>query len=112
MKAMTETPAPIAAFISTTNGGDTDAFLATFTDDASLDDWGRVFHGRDGIARWNESDNIGKRSHFDLVSVEATGEPDTYLVTLRVIGDGYNGTGPLRFTLRGHLIARVVIEPA
>jgi hypothetical protein len=32
------------------------AFIASFTDDAYLVDWGREFHGHDGVARWNETD--------------------------------------------------------
>jgi hypothetical protein len=31
-------------------------------------------------------------------------------VTLTVSGDGFNGTGPLLFTLRDGLIARLVIS--
>jgi len=32
-------------------------------------------------------------------------------VVLTVTGDGYNGTGPLTFTLDGDRIARLVISP-
>ncbi|WP_127794477.1 nuclear transport factor 2 family protein [Agromyces sp. LHK192] len=106
-----DVPAALRAFIDTTNRGDTDAFLAVFTDDASLDDWGRVFHGRDGIASWNETDNIGKQSHFELVGVEPTDDPDTVIATLEVSGNGYNGTGPITFTSVGDRLSRVVIAP-
>ncbi|MEZ2329312.1 nuclear transport factor 2 family protein [Mesorhizobium sp. RCC_202] len=56
------TPDPIRRFVETTNAGDTQAFLDTFTDDAFLSDWGRDFRGCDGISRWNQSDNIGVQS--------------------------------------------------
>src|SRR3546814_6019806 len=92
--ARSSLPAPIAAFIEATNAGDTDAFLAAFTEDAVLSDWGRVYRGRDAIADWDRTNNIGKRSHFDLVDVVPTAGADTYVVTLTVSGDGYNGTGP------------------
>ncbi|WP_235984544.1 nuclear transport factor 2 family protein [Mesorhizobium neociceri] len=46
------TPEPIRRFVEATNEGDTEAFLDTFTADASLTDWGRSFHGREQIARW------------------------------------------------------------
>ncbi len=59
---MTDLPAPVQAFIDTTNAGDSEAFVAVFTDDAHLEDWGRVFRGHDGARSWNASDNIGKRS--------------------------------------------------
>jgi hypothetical protein len=103
-------PAPIQAFIDATNRGDTESFLAAFTDDAYLNDWGREFHGRDGVRSWDTTDNIGVRSHFELVGVEPGKHDDEYLVSLTVSGDGFNGTGPLLFTLRDGLIARLVIS--
>ncbi len=109
---MTDTtlPSAIHAFIEATNGADTDAFVAVFTSDVYLNDWGREFHGHEGVRSWDRTDNIGVRSHFDLVGVEAGDAPDSYVVTLTVSGDGYNGTGPLRFELRGGLIARLIIS--
>jgi ketosteroid isomerase-like protein len=107
---MTDIPAPITAFIDATNAGDSDAFVAAFTDDGTLDDWGRVARGHDGIRAWDRTDNIGKQSHFDLVDIAAEG-PETYLVHLKVTGNGFNGTSPFRFTLRGDRLAAVVIVP-
>ncbi|WJI36095.1 MULTISPECIES: nuclear transport factor 2 family protein [Mesorhizobium] len=46
-------PEPIRRFVEATNAGDTEAFLDTFADDAFLSDWGRDFHGREQIVRWN-----------------------------------------------------------
>ena len=63
-------PAAIADFIEATNRGDSDAFVATFTQDAYLNDGGREFHGHDGVRAWNRTDNIGVRSHFDLGRAE------------------------------------------
>src|SRR5690348_18466263 len=102
-------PAAIQNFIEATNRGDSDAFVAAFTTDAYLNDWGREFHGHEGVRSWDRTDNIGVRSHFDLVGVEPGDRPDTYVVTLAVSGDGYNGTGPMRFELRDGLIARLTI---
>ncbi len=44
-----ETPAAIQTFIEATNRGDAEAFAAAFTHDADLNDWGRAYHGRDGV---------------------------------------------------------------
>jgi ketosteroid isomerase-like protein len=107
----TSVPAPLQAFIDTTNRGDSAAFIAVFTEDALLDDWGRVFHGRDGVASWNRTDNIGKHVHFELVGIEETGDPDQVVATLTVSGGGFNGTGPMTFTFRDGRIARLVISP-
>jgi hypothetical protein len=110
---MTELPGPIQAFIDTTNAGDVDGFLKTFAADAYLNDWGRGFTGRAGVASWNKTDNIGKQAHFELVDFQTGEGNDTernYTVTLKVSGNGYNGTGPMEFTVRGDLISRLVIS--
>jgi hypothetical protein len=105
-------PAPVQAFVDATNRADSDAFLDAFTADATLDDWGRTFTGRDGMARWNRSDNIGKQSHFEVLAIAPGPERDSCIVTLRVTGRGYNGTSPITFRLRGDRIAGVVIAPS
>ena len=46
---------------------------------------------------WNRTDNIGVRSHFELVRAEPGPTPDSYVVTLTVTSDRFNGTGPLNF---------------
>lgn len=102
-------PEPIAAVIDATNDGDSAAFIAAFTPDAELDDGGRVVHGSAGVASWNETDNIGVRSHFELLGWHRDGAE--VVADLRVSGGGFNGTGPMRFTLRDGRIARLVIAP-
>ena len=106
----TALPAPIQAFIDATNSADSDAFAAAFTADAFLSDWGREFRGTIGVRAWNRTDNIGVHAHFDLIDVTPDNEPGTYTVTLKVSGDGYNGTGPMRFELRDDRIARLIIS--
>ncbi len=105
-----QVPAAIRTFIDATNAADSDAFAAAFTTDASLNDWGREFRGRDGIRSWNRTDNIGVNAHFELVAIEPGATPDTHVVTLTVTGGGYNGTGPMRFELRDGLIAKLTIS--
>jgi hypothetical protein len=105
---MADIAAPIQRMIAATNTGDTAAFIACFTEDAFLSDWGREFHGHAGVASWNQTDNIGKRAHFEATASRQEGADD--IVTLVVTGGGYNGTGDIVFTLRGDLIARMVIS--
>lgn len=107
---VTELPGAIRAFIDATNRGDTEAFVAAFAPDASLNDWGREFTGHDGIRSGNRTDNIGVRAHFELVGIEPGDGPGAYTVTLTVAGDGYNGTGPMRFELRDDVISRLTIS--
>ncbi|MGI5373306.1 nuclear transport factor 2 family protein [Streptomyces sp. CA-251387] len=106
-----ETPAAIQTFIEATNRGDAEAFAAAFTHDAVLDDWGRAYHGRDGVRAWDRTDNIGVQAHFELDAIEPGPSSDTYVATLTVTGNGHNGTGPMTFRLRDGLIAGLRITP-
>lgn len=103
-------PEPIQRFIDATNSGDSAAFVDAFTDDASLNDWGREFRGHDGVRSWDSTDNIGVNSHFELVGFSRGPDENTYVVTLTVTGDGYNGTGPMTFTVRDGRIASLRIS--
>lgn len=103
-------PAAVRTFVEATNRGDSDAFAAAFTEDAYLNDWGREFHGRDGVRAWDRTDNIGVQAHFEPRSVEPGPDADSYVVTLTVTGNGYNGTGPMTFHLRDGLIASLRIS--
>ncbi|KAA1397681.1 nuclear transport factor 2 family protein [Aeromicrobium ginsengisoli] len=100
-------PPAIADFFDATNAADRARFLAAFADDAVLDDWGHVYAGRDAIAGWNETDNMGVSSHLDVLGFEQQG--GAYVVSIQVTGDGYNGGGSMTFSLDGDLISRVVI---
>lgn len=103
-------PAPIQEFIDATNNGDTERFVAAFTEDAYLNDWGREFHGKDGVRDWDGTDNIGKQAHFRVVNVESGQHEESYVVTVEVSGNGYNGTSPLAFTLRDDRIVQLRIS--
>ena len=97
----------IRQMIEATNSADDDAFLDAFAEDATIDDWGRTFAGRDEIAGWNDRENIGVHSHIEATSVERRGEE--IVVGVQVTGEGYNGGGAFTFTLAGNRIARMVI---
>jgi ketosteroid isomerase-like protein len=100
-------PPAIADFFDATNQNDRERFLAAFTADAVLDDLGRSFQGRDGIARWNDTDNMGVQSHFEVEGfTEVNG---IYAVSITVTGNGYNGGGTMAFVLEGDRISRVDI---
>jgi hypothetical protein len=103
---LTNTPPAIRAFVDTTNAGDSDGFVAAFTTDATLDDWGRTFAGHDGVREWDRTDNIGVQSHLELVDLDASDEEaGTYVAVVRVRGNRFNGTGTMTFRLRDGLIA-------
>ena len=106
---MTEIPTAVQRVIDATNAGDSDAFVAAFTDDAYLEDWGRAFHGHDGVRSWDGTDNIGRHAHFDVEGSRRDGAD--WIVTLRVSGGGFNGTSDIRFTVDGDRVSRMVITP-
>lgn len=106
---MATAPAPVQRMLDATNAADTDAFVASFTDDAFLEDWGRQFHGHDGVRSWDRTDNIGKQAHFEVVDAEQQGSE--WIVTVDVTGNGFTGRSPIRFTLDGDRISRMVIAP-
>jgi hypothetical protein len=104
---MSELDPAIARMVDATNRADTDAFVACFTGDAFLSDWGREFHGHAGAASWDSTDNIGVNAHFEVLGVRDEG--DEQVVTMKVSGGGYNGTGDIRFTTRDGYISRMLI---
>ena len=103
-------PAAVRTLVEATNAGDTARFLTAFTEDAVLDDWGRRFRGRTELASWDRTDNIGKRSHFDVSGLRPGATPDEVLLDLTVSGDGYNGPGTFTVRLSDGLIASLVIS--
>ena len=111
MSLSSDVPLAIQAFVDATNAGDSDAFVAAFTEDAFLSDWGREFEGREGVAAWDRSDNIGRNTHFELLGVKPGLGDQQFVTTVMVTGDGFNGTSDLEFTVRGDRVARLVITP-
>ena len=71
----TPVPAPLQAFIDATNRGDSEAFTSVFAEDAVLDDWGRTFHGRDGVASWNRTDQQSGDGNTAQVRGRVAGTP-------------------------------------
>src|ERR1700709_851507 len=64
-------PAPVQAVFDATNAGDTEAFLAAFSADGVVDDWGREFHGHAAIKQWSDGENIGVHATFAVTAVTA-----------------------------------------
>jgi len=103
-------PPVIQEFVDATNAADTERFVATYTDDAYLNDWGREFHGPDGVRSWNETDNIGMQSQFELISVVPGSADGEYTANIMVTSNRFNGTGPFKFKLRDGKIASLVLS--
>jgi hypothetical protein len=85
--------------VDAANAGDLDGFLDTFAGDGAVDDWGRVFRGRQAITSWSDQEFIGVQVELAVTGVEQKG--DTYTVAAQVGGKGFNGPSHFAFTLDG-----------
>src|ERR1700722_17962997 len=85
---MTDTLAPdsvLAEHIAAVNAFDEDAIVATFADDALVNDAHREFWGHEAIARWVAKEMVG-----DRVSIEVTEVIDHHGQT--IVRGRYDGT--------------------
>jgi hypothetical protein len=98
----------VLRLVEATNSGNNEAFLDAFTTNGVVDDWGREFQGRDAIAGWNDTENIGVQSHFTIHRVTQDGP--AYAATVTVKGNGYNGGGTFTFELADDLISKFTIR--
>lgn len=105
---MTELPEPVARLLDAANDHDTDAFLASFTEDGVVDDWGREFAGSAAIREWSDREFIGA-DVIVTVTGTATHEDET-AISAEVGGKGFNGPSHFTFTLGDGLVSRMTIR--
>lgn len=104
-----DVPAPVAAFVDSINTADTDAFVALFTPDGHVDDWGTPYRGHDGVRRWAGSDAIGAGARMTLLS--ATTEGDTTTVRFDWRSTVFTGQSTGIFVTRGDRLVSFTIPP-
>jgi hypothetical protein len=105
---MADLPEPVAALVRAANDHDTAAFLAGFTGDGVVDDWGREFHGTEAIRGWSDNEFIGVAVTLAVTEVHAAaGET---VVTAQVGGRGFNGPSHFSFRLAGDRVSRMTIR--
>jgi hypothetical protein len=101
-------PPPVAAAIDAANRGDTAAFLACFTPDGVVDDWGREFQGPEAITGWSDAEFIGVDVTLAIEGA-STGD-DGITVAAQVGGRGFNGPSRFTFRVEGDRVARMTIR--
>ena len=101
-------PQPLARAIEAANAGDTETFLACFTPDGVVDDWGRELRGPDEIRSWSDREFIGVHVSLDVTGVEQQDGATT--VTATVGGEGFNGPSHFTFDVAGDRLARMTIR--
>src|SRR5579864_8526865 len=81
----TTLPPLVAAIVEATNGYDLERLIATFADDALVNDQLRDYWGKAAIREWAERDIIGQRLTMNVVGViEHYGN---FIVTANIDGD-------------------------
>lgn len=108
---MTPITLPEAAqrFVDAINAADTDAFVAAFTDDGFVDDWGRVLRGPDGVRSWAQSDAIGAGARMTVLNADIEGT--TVRIRFAWSSRVFNGESDGIFTLDGDRVAGFTIPP-
>jgi hypothetical protein len=101
-------PAPVQVLLDAANANDIDAFLAGFTENGVVDDWGREFRGADRIRSWSDNEFIGKQVSLEVEKAEEhDGET---VITAAVGGKGFNGPSHFSFRVEGDLVSRMTIR--
>lgn len=106
---MTESklPAAVQAVVDAINAGDTEAFVAAFTEDGYVDDWGRVLRGADGVRSWADTDAIGMNAQ--MRALEASTEGDVTEIRFSWQSDRFNGESKAFVTVAGDRVSSFVI---
>ena len=101
-------PQPVERLLKAANDHDRAAFLASFSEDGVVDDWGREFAGAVAIEGWSEREFIGVDVTLDVRDVSTSG--DDTIVGAEVGGRGFNGPSHFTFTVRDDLVERMTIR--
>ncbi|SDS21631.1 nuclear transport factor 2 family protein [Microlunatus soli] len=101
-------PEPVASFIDAVNRHDEEAFLDAFTDDGSVDDWGRTFTGRAAIKDWSDTEFIGARGTLAVEVAEVAGAVITVLGDWR--SQHANGRSKFVFDVTDGKLAKMTIR--
>jgi hypothetical protein len=98
----------VRRLIDAANAGDVDTFLAGFTADGVVDDWGREFRGAERIRSWSDAEFIGKRVSLAVRSA-AVRDGRTEVIA-DVGGEGFNGPSTFTFDVDGDRVGRMTIR--
>ena len=101
-------PEPVASFIEAVNRHDAAAFLDAFTATGSVDDWGRIFTGREQIEAWSDREFIGSDGILTVEDVATDG--GATIVTGDWRSTHANGRSRFSFQTDGDRIERMTIR--
>lgn len=96
------------AFIEAVNSGNEEALLALFVADARVNDWGRIYLGRNEIEEWSGRELIGVGGIITPIRTRTRGNAIT--VTCDYRSGHVNGTNAFTFTGSGGQLSEVKIR--
>ena len=102
-------PAPVQAMVDAINDADTESFVAAFTPDGFVNDWGTVKSGPDGVRSWAGSDAIGAGAKMTVLS--ASTEGDTTRIRFGWSSSVFNGESDGILVVDGDRLASFTIPP-
>lgn len=102
-------PAPVRELVEAINGGDTEAFVAAFTADGFVSDWGTVRSGPDGVREWARTDAIGAGAHMTVLTAVSVG--DTTRVRFAWKSRKFTGESTGIFVVEGERLKSFTIPP-
>ena len=102
-------PHPVQAMVDAINASDTEAFVAAFTPEGFVSDWGTVKSGTEGVRSWAASDAIGAGAKMTVLSAETDG--DTTRIRFGWSSNVFNGESDGIFVVSGDRLASFTIPP-
>ena len=91
------------------NNADTDAFVAAFTPDGLIDDWGRVLRGADGVRQWAQTDAIGAGAKMEILDAASDGEVTE--IRFSWVSRVFTGESTAFVTVEDNLVSSFRIPP-
>ncbi|MCF8606521.1 nuclear transport factor 2 family protein [Gordonia sp. HY442] len=101
-------PTTVADFIETVNRHDEQGFLNAFAEDGFVDDWGRVFTGRDEIKAWSDKEFIGATGTMTVTDTHVDGDRVTVIADWR--STHANGLSKFVFDVAADKLASMTIR--
>lgn len=100
-------PIPVHQQIEAINTGDVEGWLNLFSKQAIVNDWGRVFQGRDKIKAWSDKEFIGAKGQLKILNILT--EADKTIVDASWKSNFYSGNSRFIFTVHDNKITEMRI---
>lgn len=104
-----QVPEAVQRVVTAINSANIRGFVAAFTPEGLVDDWGRVLRGPDGVRQWAESDAIGAGAQMTIL--EARTEGDVTELRFSWVSRVFNGESTAFVTVEGDRVASFRIPP-